>query len=142
MLRTGAGSTGAGASRVESRESRAAVSVNAHLSTLSAPSTFNYQPSTLAQRAYARSGDKGTGANIGVAALTPEDYPWLVEWLTAERVERFFHSLGVTKVERHLLPNLQAMNFVLQGILQRSLRSDAQGKTLGQALLEMPVEER
>ncbi len=36
------------------------------------------------------------------------------------------------------------MNFILQGVLagggSRSLRIDAQGKALGQALLEMPID--
>ena len=42
-------------------------------------------------------------------------------------------------VERFELSNLRALNFVLRGVLRRSLRTDAQGKTLGQVLLEMPL---
>lgn len=95
-------------------------------------------PRRLGDLAYARSGDKGTGANIGVVARSPENYDLLLAQLTAERVGEFFASMGVTEVIRYELPNLHALNFVVKGILSRPLRVDAQGKALGQALLEMP----
>jgi hypothetical protein len=94
--------------------------------------------------AYARSGDKGAGANVGVIARTPADYEVLRRRLTAERVEAFFRPLGVGKVVRYELPNLGALNFLLPNILDGggslSLRIDAQGKALGQALLEMELD--
>lgn len=93
--------------------------------------------------AYARSGDKGHSANIGVIAIDPEKYAWLEEHLTAEKVQAYFKELGVKKVERYCLPNVYALNFVLIGVLgeggSRSLRIDSQGKALGQALLEMTL---
>ncbi len=95
-------------------------------------------PQRLGDLAYARSGDKGTGANIGVVARTPENYDLLVAQLTAEHVGEFFASMGASEVIRYELPNLHALNFVVKGILSRPLRVDAQGKALGQALLEMP----
>ncbi|TXT31439.1 MAG: hypothetical protein FD138_2163, partial [Planctomycetota bacterium] len=76
-------------------------------------------------------------ANIGVVARTSSDYDSLVAELTAERVGEFFASMGVLEVIRYELPNLHALNFVVKGILSRPLRVDAQGKALGQALLEM-----
>ena len=98
----------------------------------------------LGEIAYARSGDKGAGANVGVIAHTPEGFDYLREALPASRVERFFKRLGVGKVVRYDLPNLHAFNFVLPGVLaggaSRSLRTDAQGKALGQALLELELE--
>lgn len=94
---------------------------------------------TLADVAHGRSGDKGTAANVGILARDPADYPWLVEWLTADRVREYFASRGVTAVERHELPNLGGLNFVIRGILRRGLRNDAQGKALAQALLAMPL---
>ena len=91
--------------------------------------------------AYARSGDKGSGANVGVIAFAPEGFEFLHRTLTAARVQAFFQPLGVGKVIRYELPNLGAFNFILPGVLaggaSRSLRVDAQGKTLGQAILEM-----
>ncbi|WP_417730481.1 acyclic terpene utilization AtuA family protein [Rosistilla oblonga] len=100
-------------------------------------------PKTHAPRlgsiAFARSGDKGTSANIGVLSQTDRDWDFLQAWLTADRVAAFLQPLGVQSVERYELKNLGALNFVIRGILQNRLRSDAQGKTLGQLLLEMPL---
>jgi hypothetical protein len=94
--------------------------------------------------AYARSGDKGAGANVGVIARSPEGYELLRRHLTADKLETFFKPMGVGRVVRYELANLGALNFVLPRILGRggslSLRIDAQGKALGQALLEMPLE--
>ena len=94
--------------------------------------------------AHARSGDKGNSANVAVFARTPAAYAWLREHLTAAAVETYFKPLGVGTVTRFEVPNLEALNFLLPDILagggSRSLRIDAQGKTLGMALLELPVD--
>src|SRR5436190_219264 len=94
--------------------------------------------------AYARSGDKGSSANVAIFGRTAAAYSWLRTHLTAEVVEAYFKPLGVGAVVRYDVPNLEALNFVLPGILagggSRSLRIDAQGKTLGMALLEMAVD--
>ncbi len=101
------------------------------------------QTLSLRQIAYARSGDKGNNANVGVIAYTREGYEFLQQNLVASLVSDYFAPLGVTKVTRYELPNLGALNFVLEGVLQggasRSLRLDSQGKALGQALLEMTL---
>lgn len=98
----------------------------------------------LGEIATARSGDKGSGANVGIIARAPSAYAFIVERLSAARVEEFFRSLGVGGVTRFELPNLAALNFLLPFVLagggSRSLRTDAQGKTLGQALLELRFE--
>jgi hypothetical protein len=52
-------------------------------------------------------------------------------------VAEFFAPLGVESVERFELPNLGALNFLIHGVLRQSLRTDAQGKALGQLLLEL-----
>jgi hypothetical protein len=94
--------------------------------------------------AYARSGDKGSDANIGVIAYSLEGYHFLLQHLTQDKVQAYFQSLGVKQTIRYELPNLWALNFVLHGVLagggSRSLRIDAQGKALGQVLLEMEIE--
>ncbi len=100
---------------------------------------------SLHQIARARSGDKGASANIGVVARSPNLYIYLLKVLTSERVAGHFSGLGVGKVTRFELPNLMAMNFVLTNVLgdgggSLSLRSDAQGKALGQAMLEMQLD--
>jgi hypothetical protein len=98
----------------------------------------------LSQIAHTRSGDKGDTCNIGVIALRENDYPVLVREVTAERVKRHFGDLVKGEVERFELPNLGALNFLLHGALGGggtvSLRTDAQGKTFGAALLSMEVE--
>jgi hypothetical protein len=98
----------------------------------------------LGSLAYARSGDKGAAANVGVIARTPAGYDVLCRYLQAEAVEAFFRPFGVGKVVRYELPNLGALNFILPNVLDGgaslSLRIDAQGKGLGQMLLEMELE--
>ena len=98
----------------------------------------------LGEIACARSGDKGSSANVGVIARTPGAFEYLRATLSAARVEKFFKPLGVGSVVRYELPNLGAFNFILPEVLaggaSRSLRIDAQGKTLGQAILEMKLE--
>lgn len=97
----------------------------------------------LREIAHARSGDKGNSANIAVFGRTPAAYAWLREHLTAARVQDYFTPLGVGQVTRYDVPNLEALNFILPEVLagggSRSLRIDAQGKTLGMAILEMPI---
>jgi len=98
----------------------------------------------LSQIAHTRSGDKGDTANIGVIAYRAEDYPILVREVTVERVKRFFGELVKGEVTRYELPNLGALNFLLDRALGGggtvSLRVDAQGKTLGAGLLGMEIE--
>jgi hypothetical protein len=98
----------------------------------------------LSQIAHTRSGDKGDTCNIGVIAYDERHYAVLVREVTAERVKRHFGDLVRGKVERFELPNLGALNFLLHEALGGggtvSLRTDAQGKTFGAALLGMEIE--
>jgi hypothetical protein len=98
----------------------------------------------LIQIAHARSGDKGDTANIGVIARSMRYYPILEKYLTAERVREYFAGIGLGDVERFELPNLGAMNFLLHNALggggTKSLKNDAQGKTLGSVMLRMHLE--
>jgi hypothetical protein len=98
----------------------------------------------LSRIAHTRSGDKGDTANIGVIAWRQEDYPILVREVTATRVKAYFGELVQGDVTRYELPNLGALNFLLDGALGGggtvSLRVDAQGKTLGAALLGLEIE--
>lgn len=100
--------------------------------------------SPLAKIAHTRSGDKGDMANIGVIAYRQQDYPILVREVTAEKVKAYFGEMVRGEVMRYELPNLGALNFLLDQALGGggtvSLRVDAQGKTLGAALLGMEIE--
>jgi hypothetical protein len=98
----------------------------------------------LKDLAHARSGDKGDTVNVGVIAYRPEDYPLLVEELTADRVKAHFGDLVRGDVERFELPNLGALNFLLHNALGGggtvSLMTDAQGKTFSTAMLRIELE--
>lgn len=97
----------------------------------------------LGDIAHARSGDKGNHANIGVIAWTAAGYEYLGRTLTEARVAEFFLPLRPRRVERFPLPGIRAYNFLLADVLaggaSRSLRIDSQGKTLGLAILELPL---
>lgn len=113
----------------------------------------------------ARSGDKGGNANIGVwvpdpveqaavrcghgeaaslhvdasaIALADARYAWVRDFLTVDRLRELLVEVGPLRIERHELPNLRAMNFVIHGLLGRgvadSTRSDPQAKGLGEHL--------
>jgi hypothetical protein len=98
----------------------------------------------LSRVAFARSGDKGDTANVGVIALTPEVYEHLVSQVTSERVKAHFAGVCRGDVERFELPNLSALNFLLHESLGGggtvSLMLDAQGKTFGAGILALEVE--
>ena len=93
---------------------------------------------------YARSGDKGDTANVGLVVRDPKHYPALVREVTAARVAGHFKGMITGKVERFELPNLNALNFLLHGALGGggtiSLKTDAQGKVYSTALLRMEID--
>jgi hypothetical protein len=93
--------------------------------------------------ARARSGDRGSATHIGVVAYERAGYDYLVEQLSAERVQQHFAERGVGRVERYELPRVGALNFVLcddlTGGASRSLGVDAQGRLLGTALTELEL---
>ncbi len=98
----------------------------------------------LSRIAHTRCGDKGDTSNIGVIAWKEAHYPILLREVTADRVKTFFGPIVKGAVERYELPNLAALNFLMYEALGGggtiSLRIDAQGKTLGAALLQMRIE--
>lgn len=98
----------------------------------------------LGEVAHARSGDKGSSSNIGIIAYQPEGYGVVLREVTADKVRTYFKTMGVGNVVRYELPNFHAVNFVLPFILDGggslTLRVDAQGKALGQVLLEMEID--
>lgn len=94
--------------------------------------------------AHARSGDKGEGSNVGVLAYDDRGYEILKAWLTPERIKAHFGEIVRGRVDRYDLPNLRGINFILHDSLggggSASLKTDAQGKTHGMALLRMMIE--
>lgn len=99
---------------------------------------------SLSEIAYARSGDKGDGSNVGVVAYSPEGYEIIKAALTVERVKEHFKEICFGDVDRYEAPNLLALNFILHDSLggggSESLKTDAQGKTHGLGILFMEIE--
>jgi len=98
----------------------------------------------LERLAWARSGDKGDKANIGVMARKREYFPWIAAALTESYVaSRFAHFMASPEMDRYVLPGLPALNFVLHHALGgggvASLRNDPQAKGYAQILLDTPV---
>ena len=98
----------------------------------------------LREIAHARAGDKGDISNLSLIAYRAEDYALLEKHVTPERVQAHFQGVVHGEVQRFLLPQLGAMNFVMQralgGGVTRSLALDAHGKSLSSALLDMDIE--
>jgi hypothetical protein len=98
----------------------------------------------LRRLAYARSGDKGDGANIGLMARRPEFAEVIREQVTAERVRSLFAHYEPGEIRRWELPGIHAMNIVIDNVLggqggTSTLRYDPQGKSYGAMLLTLPI---
>lgn len=100
----------------------------------------------LYELAHARAGDKGDTSNISIIAYELGDYAFLAEHVTVERVKTLFGDIVHGPVTRYELPELGALNFVLQhalgGGVTRSLRLDPHGKSLSSTLLELDIPDR
>ena len=90
-----------------------------------------------------RSGDKGPNSNVGIVFYNEEIYKWAVVNLTVLLIKNHFKSIVKGNVVRYELPNLYALNFILEDSLggggSDTLINDAQGKTYGQALMLLEV---
>ena len=92
----------------------------------------------------ARSGDKGGSANVGVWARDDAGYRWLAGELTVDRFRELLPETASLPVTRTVLPNLRALNFVVDGILgdgvASNVRHDPQAKALGEWLRSRQVD--
>jgi hypothetical protein len=96
----------------------------------------------------ARSGDKGGSANVGVWVRSGAHWRWLAHALTVDKLRELLPETADLPVTRHVLPNLRAVNFVIDGILGQGVayqaRFDPQAKGLGEWLrsriIDIPVE--
>ncbi|MGK5630777.1 acyclic terpene utilization AtuA family protein [Streptomyces sp. URMC 123] len=86
----------------------------------------------------ARSGDKGGGANVGVWARGEQGWRWLAHALTVERFRQLLPETAALPVVRHVLPDLRALNFTVDGLLGSGVaeraRFDPQAKAVGEWL--------
>jgi len=85
-----------------------------------------------------RSGDKGGNANLGVFARSDEAWAWLEGFLSTEKFKELLPETAPMQVDRHPLPALRSVNFVIHGLLEEgvaaSTRQDGQAKSLGEWL--------
>ena len=98
----------------------------------------------LADIAYARSGDKGDTATIGVLAKSPEAYEEIRRVITPERLLEHFREWA-TAADVYEMPNIEAVQVVLHGALgggaTTTLRFDQTGKAMANNLLRLPLDE-
>lgn len=97
----------------------------------------------LYRLAHGRTGDKGNRSNISVIAWQPALWDVICEQVTENAVRQLFADRQPQAVKRYLLPQLQAMNLVLDEVLDGgvngALNLDSHGKTLCFRVLEMPI---
>ncbi len=94
--------------------------------------------------AHARAGDKGNRGNISLICYALEDYAIIRDQVTPDFVARVFAARAPSKITRYELPQLGAMNFVIDGLLEGGVNSslglDGHGKALSFLLLAAEVE--
>uniref|UniRef100_UPI00403E844B AtuA-related protein n=1 Tax=Streptomyces phytophilus TaxID=722715 RepID=UPI00403E844B len=65
-------------------------------------------------------------------------WPWLAHTLTVDRLRELLPETAAFPVVRHVLPNLRALNFTVEGLLGEGVaaqaRFDPQAKALGEWL--------
>lgn len=100
----------------------------------------------LREIAHSRTGDKGNTSNISVIAYKPEDYDFIKQHVTAERVKEHFAEIVQGEVVRYEMPNVGALNFVmyqaLGGGVTRTLALDIHGKSLSSAMMNLEIPEK
>ena len=101
-------------------------------------------PSPLGRVVGTRSGDKGGNANLGVFARSADAFEWLDGFLSTEQLRELLPEAAPLRVDRHRLPNIWSLNFVIHGLLgdgvAASSRQDPQAKSLGEWLRARMVE--
>ncbi|MFQ3247462.1 MAG: hypothetical protein ACI9SP_004119 [Arenicella sp.] len=120
------------------------VSQSPSIESIAAPDTsLVMQTVSLETLAYARSGDKGDNANIGLICRKPEYLPYIQQQVSADVVTRYLAHLVDGDVTRFYLPGFHAFNFYLTKALggggTASLRLDSQAKTYAQMLLSLEI---
>lgn len=98
----------------------------------------------LREIAHSRTGDKGNRSTISVIVYDIKDFSRIEASVTTERVKMLYKDLVKGEVERFVMPQLGALNFVLHdalgGGVTKSLALDAHGKCLSSAILSLEIE--
>lgn len=92
----------------------------------------------------ARSGDKGGDANIGIWVRRPDAYPWLANLISQETLRELLPETAGKPLLITRLPNLNAVNVVIEGLLGEGVayqaRFDPQAKGLAEWLRSRHVD--
>jgi hypothetical protein len=94
---------------------------------------------------HSRAGDKGNTSNVSVTAYTDAGFAVLREYLTEARVLAAYRHITPGPVRRFEMPQLRALNFVIENALgggvTRSLAIDPHGKALSALILTIELPE-
>ena len=97
----------------------------------------------LKEMAHSRTGDKGNISNISLIAYDKKDFNKIRQMITPELIKDNFEGIVKGDVVIYELPNLGALNIVMDqalgGGVTRSLSIDAHGKSLSSRLLELEI---
>ncbi len=101
----------------------------------------------LGRIAGARSGDKGGDANLGLFVRDDAAWAWMDRHITVDRLRLLLPEAADLPIERHRLPAIRSLNFVIRGLLGEgvaaSSRQDGQAKSLGEwvraRIVDLPV---
>ena len=97
----------------------------------------------LKEIAHSRTGDKGNISNISLIAYGRKDCNKIRQMITPELIKDHFEGIVKGDVVIYELPNLGALNIVMDqalgGGVTRSLSIDAHGKSLSSRLLELEI---
>ena len=96
--------------------------------------------------AHSRTGDKGNTSNISLIVYDMNDYSLIEKYVTAGKVKDFFGEIVNGDVVRYEIPQLGALNFVMQdalgGGVTRTLALDIHGKGFSGGLLTMEIPDK
>lgn len=100
---------------------------------------------TIRDIAYVRSGDKGDVCTAGLIAKTPQDYSRLLVSVSPDAVKAHYGDWIQGDVACYPMDNIEAvvvvMHRALGGGATKTLRLDQTGKSLGYALLRLPLQD-
>ncbi|KAF4416298.1 duf1446 domain containing protein [Fusarium acutatum] len=98
----------------------------------------------LGSRVHARSGDKGSNANVGFWVQQNDEYEWLRSFMSVETFKGLLRDEYDPRfvIERFELPNIQCVHFRIKGILDGGVSStprlDGLAKSVGEFLRKFP----
>ncbi|KAF5625192.1 duf1446 domain protein [Fusarium tjaetaba] len=94
----------------------------------------------LGMRVHARSGDKGSNANVGFWVTEDDEYDWLRSFLSIQRVKQLlgYDYSEKWEVERFDISNIRCVHFLVMGVLEGGIscspRLDGLAKSFGEFL--------